>query len=63
MHNNVQSNFLPRVQKVSNSSSTMYIVLQQRDHNLHVALGASQISQLHMFSKTIHLQKKHEMQS
>ena len=54
--------FLPRVQKVSNSSSAMYIVLQQRDHNLHFALCASQISQLYMVAKTI-AKKPCEMQS
>lgn len=58
-NNIMPSKFPPRVQKVSNSSSTMYIVLQQRDHNLHVTLcaTASQISQLHMLAKTIQLQK------
>ena len=50
--NNMRSKCLPRLQKFR-LSSTLYFVLWERDHSLHIALCASQISQMHMVANPI----------
>ena len=50
--NNMRSKCLPRLQKFR-LSSTLYFVLWERDHGLHIALCASQVSQMRMVANPI----------